>query len=58
MQVAPAVQADEGDRELGLVPHKFCVTWMRMGPEQEGPEEEVTSVRVPVVFFFTCLFSF
>ena len=49
MQVAPAVQAGEGDREHGLVPHKFRVTWMRVGDEQGGPQEELTSVRAPVV---------
>ena len=47
MQVVPAVEGGEGDREHGLVPHKFRVTCMRMGGEQEGPEEEVISVRVP-----------
>ena len=57
MQVAPAVEADEGDREHELVPHKFHVTWMRVGAEQEGPHEEVISVRAPVVFF-TCLSPF
>ena len=49
MQVAPAVEAGEGDREHGLVPHKFRVTWMRVGDEQGGPQEELTSVRAPVV---------
>ena len=50
MQVAPAVEAGEGDREHGLVPHKFRVTWMRVGDEQGGLQEEVTSVRAPVVY--------